>query len=141
MAAQPGIKRSQIARIEWVMAAYHRRVAHAALLAGRRRVVVRAIRYFSRIHLSVGDAHAFALRAALAFRDGREAEGERLIMDAIRVCDEAGFRCQAAACRYRLGEHIKGDEGEQLRADALELFRGFGAGNPKRLLDFCGGLI
>jgi len=131
----PGLRKSQIVRIPWVMAEYRNYMARAALYLDDRGALKRIARFLDGFKFPVGDGVSASIRAALAFRAGDEQRAIELLLEATSLCDQGEFHCYATGFRYRLGEHTPGAEGERLRRDALEWFSAQGAEKPLRMIE------
>jgi eukaryotic-like serine/threonine-protein kinase len=75
------------------------------------------------------------LEAGLKSARGVERDVRELLRRAERAFDDASMRVWAAVARFRLGERIGGEEGEQLTSDALELLRAQGVRAPEKFVE------
>jgi len=74
------------------------------------------------------------LAAALDARSDRLDDAATALREAIALADAREMRLCAAAARWRLGELLGGDEGDELIGQAGQWMSGEGVANTERLL-------
>jgi serine/threonine protein kinase len=81
----------------------------------------------------LADAHARAIRAALAAACGGRAAAEALLSRAAALFDAADMGLPSASLRYRLGRLVGGEQGRELTDQALRWMEGQGIRRPDRM--------
>jgi serine/threonine protein kinase len=100
-----------------------------------RRDAERAIRSLSGEKFPYASALSLSLAASLAHHDGRSEEAIRLYGEAASAFTAHSMALYAAACRYRQGGLLGGDEGAALVAAAEEQLRSETVKDPARMVE------
>jgi serine/threonine protein kinase len=130
----PGIRRSMIIRIPWVMAEYWAFLGRSALMIGDEKRLRRAIRYLRRLGFAATDGAADGLSAARAERAGDLDTARELLLRGVRECEEIEFHCYAASFRYRLGA-LGGGDSAQLMEQARVWLSERGVLAPEKMIE------
>jgi hypothetical protein len=138
------IKRSMLLRVESLLVTtldIRVRVALAAGIAGateRFSEADRVITSLERKQAGWSNALAMMFRGALAASQGQREQAIQHFSSAAPALDALGMGLHAAVSRLRLGQLQPGGEGEELRSQALEWFKGQNVILPERFADvFC----
>jgi serine/threonine protein kinase/tetratricopeptide (TPR) repeat protein len=131
----PDVKRSQLARLPWVMTDLWRHLLRAAFSEGDLGELERTLKKIASLKAPATDAFVALYRGALACRAGARDEAEQQMVRALHLYEEVEMSQMAAAARFRLGKLIGGTDGARMSDEALAWLGGQGCKAPMKMID------
>lgn len=110
--------------------------AHAALLLGNDKEVLRMSKALRKNPIAVSQANARLFEAALAIKANDERGCQSLLAEVAALYRESGAMHSAIACDFQLGRLLGGHRGNDMSEAALDWMRGQGVVSPSRMFAF-----